>query len=352
MNRRARTRYTALLLTAGLFGGLVACASPATEPAADGDLDCSTAPEASGDPVNIRIATGAAAEEPVWLMGEKPELTPQQGKSYSLELKSFDDSEKKLVGYQAGDVDAVVVPMPALIVGTARGALDLVPLFTVMQEAGEGAFGTSFVVKGDSDIKSVEDLKGATIGILDFRSTPDFVARMGLKQGGYSPEDATFVTLPFPAQLEALNSGVVDVAAVAEPFATMATSGPDPARIRFSSQDVVGHPYDQLVVSVDREFAQKNLRAVCDLRDDYAGVVEWYQGNKDEAKTIIAEAGYIKYPLDIYLKAKDYARPEAGAFDPSEMAALMDDMESVGLLKKDERVDVDSLYVTGFTAGN
>ncbi|MFF5979468.1 ABC transporter substrate-binding protein [Streptomyces olindensis] len=349
---RSTVAIPAILLSMAL-GGTAACGGDAVKASSnDKALDCSTAPAAKGKPVTIRIAHGKAAEEPVWLMATMPELTPHQGKSYDIAMRAYDNSETKLVAYQAGEVDAVVAPSPAVIVGTAKGALDLVALFTVMQEAGDKAFGTSFVVKRDSKIKSLADLKGTNIGILDFRSTPDFLARMALRKAGYKTADAKFVTLPFPAQVESLNSGVVDVAAVAEPFATIAKNSANPPRVLFTARDVTGYAYDQLVLSVDRKFAAKNLRAVCDFRDDYAKALDWYRKNTDKAKASVAKAGYVKLPLNVYEQAQDYARPTRGNFDPSSLEPLMDDMSAVGLLEEKDRVDVDQLFVHGFTAGN
>src|SRR5689334_18042278 len=42
---------------------------------------------AAADPLTIRIARGAAAEEQVWLLKAKPELAPNQGKLYNVDMK-------------------------------------------------------------------------------------------------------------------------------------------------------------------------------------------------------------------------------------------------------------------------
>ncbi|HLV44676.1 MAG TPA: ABC transporter substrate-binding protein [Aggregatilineales bacterium] len=345
-------RHAMPLVLLSVLVGATACGNDAGSVSSDEALDCSKAPTAAGDPATIRIAYGKAAEEPLWLMDAMPSLTPHQGKSYELEMRQYDDAEKKLVAYQASEVDAVVAPAPAQIVGTAKGALNLVTLFTVMQEAGEGSFGTTFVVKPDSGIDDVEDLTGKAVGIHDFRSTPDFLIRLALQKAGLQTSDVDFVTIPFPAQLEALNAGVIDAAVVVEPFAAMARNSENPPEVLFTSRDVTGYAYDQLLLSVDRDFAAENLRAVCDFRDDYAETLAWYKQNVEEAKQAIVDAGYVDLPFDLYLQSQDYAQPDGGNFDPSSLELLMDDMISVGLLDEDQRVDVEELYAPGFTAGH
>lgn len=350
---RSLVRRTAPLAVLGVLAITAACGGGQDKAkASDEALDCSAAPAASGEPPKIRIAYGPAAEEPVWLMEAKADLSENQGKSYELELTKYDDSEKKLVGYQAGEVDAVVAPTPSMVVGTAKGALDLVTLFTVMEEGSEDGFGTSFYVAGDSGIDEVSDLKGKTIGINDFRSLPDFLARMGLEKAGLTKDDVKFVTMPFPAQLEALNSGLLDAAAMVEPFATLASSQPKPAKLLFNTQDTLGYPYDQLVMGIDRSYAADNLRAVCDFRDDFATTMDWYKANTAEAKKVISEKGFVKIPLDLYLKARDYGRPESGNSNGASLEPMMDDLQSVDLLDKNQRVSVDELFIPNFTAGN
>src|SRR5687768_15501267 len=58
------------------------------------------------EPVKIRVGHGAAAEEQLWLMKAMPEITPQQGKAYSLEFSLFPGTDKRFQAYEAGALDA------------------------------------------------------------------------------------------------------------------------------------------------------------------------------------------------------------------------------------------------------
>lgn len=335
--------------------GVAACGSSgggSTSSAKSEALNCAKAPAATGKPVTIRVGYGKAAEEPVWLMAAMPSVAPHEGKSYKLDMRGYDNADKKVVAAQAHEVDAVIIPSPNLIVGTAKKALNLVALFTVMQEAVPGSAQTTFVTKPDSGIKDAKDLKGKSVGLNDSRSTPAFVLRLMLKKAGLDINDVNTVTAPFPAQIEALNSGVVAAAVVVEPFTTLANSAPTPPRVLFTSHDATGYAFDQLIMAVDRNFAEHNLRAVCDFRDDYAASLTYYKAHMDEARTSIHQAGYVgPLPLPVYLKARDYGQPKGGKFDPSTLERLQKDLTSVGLLDKNQQVDVKDLYVPGFTAG-
>ncbi len=75
----------------------------------------------------------------------------------------------------------------------------------------------AFVAK--SEIKSVKDLKGKTIAVGSYGSTPDIVARMVVKHFGLDPEaDIKVLALGTDAaRLAALKEGVVDAIIVAPP---------------------------------------------------------------------------------------------------------------------------------------
>lgn len=75
----------------------------------------------------------------------------------------------------------------------------------------------AFVAK--PEFKSVKDLKGKTIGVGSYGSTPDLVARMVVKHFGLDPETEIKVLAlgSDGARLAALKEGVVDVIIVAPP---------------------------------------------------------------------------------------------------------------------------------------
>jgi NitT/TauT family transport system substrate-binding protein len=78
---------------------------------------------------------------------------------------------------------------------------------------------TPLAFVGKPELKSVKDLKGKTIAVGSYGSTPDIVARMVVKHFGLDPEsDIKVLALGSDgARLAALKEGVVDVIIVAPP---------------------------------------------------------------------------------------------------------------------------------------
>ena len=78
---------------------------------------------------------------------------------------------------------------------------------------------TPLALVGRAELKSVKDLKGRTIGVGSYGSTPDIVARMIVKHFGIDPDTEIKVLAlgSDAARLAALKEGVVDVIIVAPP---------------------------------------------------------------------------------------------------------------------------------------
>jgi ABC-type nitrate/sulfonate/bicarbonate transport system substrate-binding protein len=348
-------------LLAGIVGlALISgCASAGNDEAATpktkaGSKDCQGVDLAKppAQAVPIRIGHGLAAEEPFWLMSVDDSVAPNKNKWYTMELKPFRGTAERLTAYQAKELDAVVISPQAQIRGTARGALNLYTIATIMREGEKDAFSTSFIALEGKGIDSVEDLKGKKMAIVDEGSQLDFVARQGLQKGGLDPDkDATFVVLPFPAQEAALRGGQIDLAGLPEPFYTLAMSKGGVKHV-YDAADLTDFAYDLLTLSFDKDFVEKNLGAVCAWAADYRKAMQYYTSSKDEAKGKLVGTPFVTLPGPVYLKTGDYARPEDGTVDTDGMQKMMDQMIEFGILTQEDKTDVTKLVRKGVTIGH
>jgi ABC-type nitrate/sulfonate/bicarbonate transport system substrate-binding protein len=342
----ASTAVIALMLTGCGGGGGGQGGSQAAPERTCADVDLTKPP---AQPVPIRIGHGVASEEPFWLMKAMPKVTPNQGTWYSLDMKPFRGSEERLVAYQAGQLDAALVPPQVVLRGISR-QLDVVPVASVMREGTEG-FNTTFIALQGKGITGAADLKGKTIAIVDLGSHLDYAAKAAVKQGGFDfRADARYVVLPFPAQEEALRGGRIDVAGLPQPFYATAHAKGGVVDL-FDAVDVTGFPFDLLTVVFDRKFLNDNTGAVCAWLADYQAAVSFYKEQPEQAKTAIVEAGFVKVPLPVYLKTSDYERPADGRVDVEGYRQLNDKMIEFGILQPNQKVDAAKLAVPGITAG-
>lgn len=144
----------------------------------------------------------------------------------------------------------------------------------------------AWMVKKDSPIKTIKDLKGRKIGYTNPRSTSQALAVLLLKKAGYKPEDATLVkTGGFGPMLAALDLDQIDVAAVTEPLWSKVK---DKYRVLITGAEALP-PLDNVVGMATGE-AIKNrgdfIRAVIRAR---RRAVQFMIDHPDEAGDLVAK---------------------------------------------------------------
>lgn len=303
-------------------------------------------------PTKLRIGHGAASEEPFWLLQVDDALASNKGKWYTMDLKPFRGTGERLTAYQAGELDAVVISPQAQIQGTARGALDLFAIATIMREGGKDAFSTSFVALDTAGINGVEGLKAKRVAIIDEGSQLDFLARQGVAKGGGDPDkDAQYVVFPFPTQEAALRGGQIDVAGLPEPFFTLAMSKGGIKKV-YDAADVSDFSYDLLTMSFDRKFVEANLGPVCAWAADYRKSMDFWKTQNAAARAKLVGTPFVPLPGPVYAKTGDYERPKDGAVDTKGMQDMIEQMVKFKILEESDRLDPKTLVRKGVSIGH
>ena len=276
----------------------------------------------AADPPMIRFGRGFAAEEQLWLMSARPDLTPNQGKRYQLKQILFQANPERFQAYLAGELDGGTAPGLAVIFARAQGVDMKIVASICMEAAGKEWFSTTYMVKDDGPIRSVKDLKGGTVGVVGIKTATDLWARAGLLNGGLIPDkDARVFPLGFPAMGDAVRTGKVSAGTFVEPFysAEVAKGG---LRKLFTAVEAVGYDHELL----DLWFGEKFLRAHPDVvrafLADYVAVTKYYLANKAEAKRDLHQAGFVRTPLEIYLKNADWKRDPNARVDVASLNRL------------------------------
>ena len=294
----------------------------------------------AAEPPLIRLGRGFAAEEQVWLMSARPDLAPNQGKKYQLKQILFQANPQRFQAYLAGEIDAGTAPGLSVIFANEQG-LDIKVVASVCMEAAGGKwFSTTYMTKADGPIKSVKDLKGGTLGVVGIKTATDLWARAGLLNAGLQPDkDTKVVPLAFPAMGDAVRSGKVDAGTFVEPFysAQMAKGG---LRKLFTAVEAVGYDHELLDLWFGEKFLKANPEAVRAFLADYVAVTKYYLENTEQAKRDLHKAGFVRTPLEIYLKNADWKRDPGARVNVESLRKLSTFMrEKLGWLEKPVNVD-------------
>ena len=176
---------------------------------------------------------------------------------------------------------------------------------------------TAWMVRNDSGIESLEDLRGKRVATNAVGGSTDYLQDFYIeREAGLKPgRDYEKVEVPFGQMQETLLSGRVDMGLFPQPFygAINATGEVEPM---FRLNDQI-EPFVQILNGCRRDFVEQNEAAMRAFQEDWERIARWMTdpANRDEVVAASAAATKIPEPvLDKFLLTKqDYYRPAGGA---------------------------------------
>jgi aliphatic sulfonates family ABC transporter substrate-binding protein len=208
----------------------------------------------------------------------------------------FDDALGK-VGYRMQAHEINVGPAVAEAMAADQIDVGQLGLAVIVTAAGRGLpakivvntgiSGEGVVVRSDSDITTLADLRGKIVAIPAKGNMQDFIVRRGLEEAGLDPsKDVRFIEVPAPDQKQALFRKEVDAVTLWEPLVTDAVlSG---GRLLATGQDIFpGHENDSICATV--RAIKEDPKGVRAIVQTVVSAQQWVMDNPEEAKSISAK---------------------------------------------------------------
>ena len=228
----------------------------------------------------------------------------------------------------SGQIDVGEMGLAVVVNAAGRG----LPIKIV---ANNGMAGEGVIVRSDSDIKNLKDLRGKTIAIPAKGSMPDFIVRYGLEKSGVDPtRDVKFVEIAGPDMKQALLDGLVDAAVIWEPVATdLAISG---GRLLASGQEIYPNHVND-VIAATSEAIEKHPQAVRAIVQTVVRSHNWVLDNPEEAITIAAK--HLGLNRDLVAKAwPNVFRSRDGVTSPEDTQVFADALRKWGYVRS--KIDI------------
>ncbi len=264
----------------------------------------------SGKPAIVRVGYRPLVGALPLFVAKDKKLDVRRGQQW--EMVQFATSEQLLEAAALGRLDAGWASVSEILALhlVRPGILKLVSVTS----STKGHDPTAFVVKANASLKSVEELKGKTIGVLPGK-TMRVLAELVLKRYGLK-EQVRFVELPPTLQLQALSSGQVDALFAMEPTVTVAiTQGIGKVILKdpLVSHIMEGMPGAAIFVTERfyrerRKEAQKFIRVIADSLD-FIG--------KKELQARRSLASFVPLPKGVAEKVRlsHFLKPDAIVWD-------------------------------------
>ena len=273
MNRRTTLtrKAAALILAVSAATGLAACSSASGNEDAvrqDGSVDLSKVTLTVGDQKGGSKALLSAAGS----LDEVP---------YTIKWKSFTSGPPLLEALNAGAIDiGGVGNTPPLFAAAAKSKIEVVSGATM------GAKGDTIVVPKDSDIKSVEDLKGKKVAVAE-GSSANYNLLAQLAEVGLGYDDIEVKALQPADALAAFTNKHVDAWAIWDPYTSQAELEAD-ARILVDGGGLVNGMVFQ-AANPDALDDKATRAALKDYLKRIAEAQVWSNTHRDEWAKVWAE---------------------------------------------------------------
>jgi sulfonate transport system substrate-binding protein len=286
------------------------------------------------DPIKIRVGWNQAPGHAASFLYSNTALLPHYGKSYIVEPVRFKGSGEQITALATGDVDLAALGAAAMASAIQNAGLDVRAVADVLRDGEPGYFTHPYIVRKDSGIASVADLKGKRLATNQIGSSSDMGMRAALRAQNISDADVTSVEVNFTNQPSFLRAGTVDLISVLPQFAEDMQK--DPAmRTLFTMRDSVG--VTQTVALVARkDFIDKNRAALVDFFSDHIIALRHYldPANRDEALKAISEVTLAPpESFDYALTKKDFFRDTSAKLDVDGLKRAADLAAQLGLVK-------------------
>jgi len=291
-------------------------------------------------PVTIRMGWGIPAEEIHYVMIHDSAKAPNLGRYYTIVWNQFAGTALGVQGIAAGTLDAATVGGLSMPNGIEQGA-DIVAVGEFIEER-TPYFSTAWLVKKDSGIKTVADLRGKNVGTSAIGGSTDYVQDYYIRDKAKLAPDTDYkkIELPFAQQQEAIATGKIDLGIFPQPFygRAMATGLYTPL---FRVVDVQ-NPFVQLLQGFSGDFVRKNPVTVRKFMEDWVTVANYVKNPANRDAVIAANTSVTKIPaavLDKFLlTSDDFYRPVHGAVNAAALQKNWDFFRQEGGIKKELKV--------------
>lgn len=304
------------------------------------------ATRAQADPPTFRIGWVVPVANLPSILFEKPEIAHHLGWSYRYEPIRFSSTVAMVTALATGDLDIGTLGYSAFAIAITNARIDDLRIIAdEFRDGVEGYYTDEYMVRQDSPIQRVEDLKGKVIGTNSAGGAMDIGMRAVLRKHGIDPKnDVTVIEAGLANMKAMLADRKIELAPATLPFSY------DPelraiARPLFTQKEGVGMT-DMIVWAARTPFLDTNRAALVDFMEDSIRAMRFLIDPANHAQAVAIAAKFTKQPASNYedwlFTKKDFYRDPDLVPDLAALQLSFDRQAEMGFIRT-------SFDVNGYT---
>jgi sulfonate transport system substrate-binding protein len=291
---------------------------------------------AAQEPPKIRIGWIVPVANLASFMYSTTGVMRHYGKSYTVEPIRFQGSTPQLIALGTGDLDIALLGFTSFPLAIENARMeDLRIIIDEFRDGVPGYYSNEFLVRKDSGIRAVADLRGRVLATNAGGSAVDIAMRAMLRKAGVGDKDVTVIEGGFANMRALLLEKKVDLVPAVPPFSYNPELRAN-AAVLFTEGQAIG-PNSLGVWAARAGFLEKHRAVMLDVIEDYLRIVAYVTDPANRAAVVELAAREAKLPpqalADWLFTKKDYYRPADGIVDVRSLQANIDEMRRLGFLR-------------------
>ena len=241
-------------------------------------------------PVAIKLGWAITPAQLPPVIFANPGILKHYGRSYTVDLVYFRGSAPQITALASGDLHVAALAFSSFALAIQNAHMnDLRAIGDLYQDGVEGYYSSQYLVRADSPIKTVADLKGHVIATNGFGGAIDMAMRKRLRDEHLEDKrDYTTIEVQFPAMPAMLDEAKVDMAGMVAPF-SLDQVRQGRARSLFTIKDAMGITQTTLLAA-RAPFIAKNRAAMVDFMEDLQIGTRWLldPAHREAALTLVS----------------------------------------------------------------
>ncbi len=203
-----------------------------------------------------------------------------EAQGLKVETVQFNNGGDLITAMASGDVKVGYVGITPLLSAIENG----VPVKIV---SGTQLGGSGIVVRSDSNITSLKDLKGKKVATPGAATIQNMILTYGLNQSGVNTKDVEIISMKAAQMKDALNAGQIDAMICWEPYASIAVEKGNGKLLENTTQIIPNHPC--CVVVAREDFIKNHPKELKKILAIHENATKFANENPKEAAKALPE---------------------------------------------------------------